>query len=167
MHELEIRALLTTIKSYDGRNLNDADVLAWMNASTVGRWDSDQAMNAVHTHYSVETSWIMPAHITEFCRQRRIEVTERKAREEAQNGIEGGGQIEDGWPVGDDPWGGKRNSMELEQVHVEAMQFPCEYCQKPAGERCTNRITGNATKIPHVKRLVAARKAQDAASVES
>jgi hypothetical protein len=145
---------MATIKSYDGRNLNDADVLAWLEASKRGGWTNDEAMDAVHRHYAVETVWLMPAHVTRLIKEKRQDgrrgevVRELTAASEPEVVFDGSD-----WPVGDDPWGGKRNSLQLEQVHVEANVIECDYCKRPAGERCWNVKTGNATKIPHVFRL--------------
>jgi hypothetical protein len=154
MSSMEIMGLLSVISSYDARTTGPSEVASWSEAARRARWTYAEAVEAVHQHFAFDTknSWLMPGTVTAAVRAARQARAEREPAPVV-------GVIDGGWPTGDDPHWGRRNSAELEQVHEEASAFPCSYCGAQPVARCINQVTGNATKIPHVTRLVAARKA--------
>jgi hypothetical protein len=148
----EIRQLLAAVTAYDNRKVGGGMIAAWSEAARRGQWTYDEALDAVHAHYARQTSYAMPGHITEHIRaQRRAEsdrVHSRQVAADAHRVITAGGN---------DPDEGRRNSPELESLHTEAMTVPCRRCGAEVGARCRNQLTGNATKIPHTPRSIAAR----------
>ncbi|RSN65441.1 hypothetical protein DMH01_03430 [Amycolatopsis sp. WAC 04182] len=71
MTEEEIRAVLAAAMGYDNRRPGELNVVAWQEASEIGRWTLGEAVEAVHQHYAVSTNFLMPAHITERIRNER------------------------------------------------------------------------------------------------
>ncbi|MFC0546907.1 zinc finger domain-containing protein [Kutzneria chonburiensis] len=63
MRELEVRALLATCMAYDHRRPGDADLAAWTDAATRGRWTFAEANEAIRQHYATTAAWIMPGHV--------------------------------------------------------------------------------------------------------
>lgn len=154
MSSMEVAGLLSVISTYDARMTGPSEIASWSEAARRGRWTYPEAVEAVHQHFAFDTknNWLMPGTVTGAIRAARQARLDQEPAPTA-------GVIDGGWPVGDDPHWGRRNSPELELVHEEAMPFPCSFCGARAGVRCTNQVTRNATKIPHANRLVAARKA--------
>ncbi|MGW4119863.1 hypothetical protein [Nocardia sp. NPDC004711] len=67
----EIVTLLQIITAYDNRSVDSATVAAWREAGRRRRWTFDEAVEAVHVHYSHNTAWLMPGHITQIIRRDR------------------------------------------------------------------------------------------------
>lgn len=61
----QVRALLAAAMSYDNRKPGNANVAAWTEAATRGRWTFDAALDAIHAHYAASTDFLMPGHITQ------------------------------------------------------------------------------------------------------
>ena len=59
----EVVDLLTAISAYDNRKPNPASVLAWGKAAEIGRWTLVEALDAVHSHFSENPDYLMPAHV--------------------------------------------------------------------------------------------------------
>ena len=153
LHRNQVIKLLQLAGSYDSRNPAQSMILAWEESATRGRWTFDEASEAIKNHYSNSTDFIMPGHITQLVRAARQAAAMREPLPAPSRPI----PIDSsGWPVGDDPDFGARNSPELEKIHTAANEKPCAFCGAEPGQRCTNKKTGNATKIPHPRRLVAA-----------
>lgn len=150
----EVDQLLAVIMSYDNRDAGDSVRLGWAEAASRGRWTRDEAIEAVHAHYAERAEWCMPAHVTGRIRAARQDVAMRSpvapslSSDPASRGL----------PAGVDPDDGRTNSVELERLHRAAILFPCRGCSAPPAVRCTNPVSGVATKIPHALRLVDARQ---------
>lgn len=68
----EIIRLLQVATTYDGRDRDQADVMAWQEVSRRGRWTFDEALEAIHAHFAVATDpWLMPGHITQRIKDQR------------------------------------------------------------------------------------------------
>jgi len=159
MNEREVKSLLAIATGYDGRLSGNVELENWKMVAAIQRWTFEEARDAMHSHYANSSEFAMPAMITKIIKDRRQDERMRdtsdlfgKTDDPSSPPV-----FDGGWPVGDDPWGGTRNSAGLEAVHAEANVEPCPYCNAQVGVRCTNKITGSATKIPHPARLVKAK----------
>ncbi|MBF6133492.1 hypothetical protein IU501_10825 [Nocardia otitidiscaviarum] len=63
--------LLQVVAAYDGRDIDSAAIAAWTEAARRQRWTFAEAADAVHQHYSAQTAWIMPGHVTQLIRRDR------------------------------------------------------------------------------------------------
>lgn len=147
--------LLIKIQAYDQRTIGNGDALAWSEALTDVTLDDalDAATDFFRSEMSTRTR-CTPGHVVQAAKRRR-----RAAEDRERQGTQHPQRISSG-PHGDDPHDGRRNSPQLEALHVESMLVPCGYakCAQAAGERCRNPYTGHATKIPHTPRTSAARR---------
>ncbi|OBA62209.1 hypothetical protein A5780_19315 [Nocardia sp. 852002-20019_SCH5090214] len=64
----EVISVLQTAATYDGRKPADSLIDAWTQAAWRAGWSYDDALDAVHQHYSASTDWIMPGHVTKLIR---------------------------------------------------------------------------------------------------
>lgn len=64
----EIVQLLQVISAYDSRKIDGPTVAAWKESAARGRWKSESAFEAVHTHFAKSTAWLMPGHVSELIR---------------------------------------------------------------------------------------------------
>lgn len=64
----EIVEILQIMSAYDSRKIDGPSIAAWKEAAVRARWDSRDALNAIHEHYARSTSWLMPGHVTESIR---------------------------------------------------------------------------------------------------
>jgi hypothetical protein len=155
MSETVVAKLLAFIQGYDNRFTWDRDVLLlWQDAAREGRWTEFEAAQAIRAFYldNEADEFISIGKVNRRIRRAR---QDRMSREAAPRG--GDAAIDGtGYAVGDDPAWGANNSAELEQVHREALVVACPSCHQGVEERCKNTITGNATKVPHLKRMKAA-----------
>jgi hypothetical protein len=71
MSRRDVAKLLTFVAAFDQRTVGEADVAAWFEIATYGRWELPHAQRAVVEHYGSETDRIMPAHITRRLSERR------------------------------------------------------------------------------------------------
>lgn len=141
MNQNEIIDLLTAVSAYDNRKANPAAVLAWGNASMLGRWTLPEALDAVHAHFAEDPAYLMPAHVTARVKAAR---QDRAMREEARAltaapvnpaAAERVAQIVAevannlGWDDGRQPGG-------------TALKVRCPHCGVPAGARCVASSTG-------------------------
>ncbi|MFE3059092.1 hypothetical protein [Nocardia sp. NPDC059239] len=67
----ELVTLLQVITAYDNRTVDNATVGAWGDAGRRQRWTFGEALDAVRQHYSANTAWLMPGHITQTIRRNR------------------------------------------------------------------------------------------------
>lgn len=74
----ETAHLLAVIVAYDNRNPGQAAVAAWSEAARRGGWTLDEALDAVHSHFVENTTWLMPAHVTRVIRAKRDEAERRR-----------------------------------------------------------------------------------------
>lgn len=74
MDETQIRAVLAVAMSYDHRDPGDSDVEAWLAAAHLGNWTYAEARDAVIAHFTFETEYLKPAHVTQ-----RIKAARRTA----------------------------------------------------------------------------------------
>lgn len=149
----EVVSLLAIVSSYDARTTGPSEVAAWSEAARRGRWTYAEAVEVVHQHFAFDTkgSWLMPGTVTSKIRDARQQRLDREAPDDRDTPGD-----RKAIPAGDDPYWGRRNSQDLEQVHAAASAVPCVSCGAKSGERCHNKVTGNATKIPHPARLAKA-----------
>ncbi len=63
--------VLSFASAYDGRTVGQVDVLAWH--KVVGRWDRDEALEAVARHFTESRERIMPADLNRHVRAIRDE----------------------------------------------------------------------------------------------
>lgn len=61
MTPTETAALLTVVSTYDRRTFNEGDVHAWHAA--LHDLPFDTCRDAAIRHYTLETTWVMPAHL--------------------------------------------------------------------------------------------------------
>jgi len=64
----QVRALLAVAMGYDNRRPGKLNIAAWTEAAARGRWNFDDAVEAIHAHYAESTEFLMPAHITKRIR---------------------------------------------------------------------------------------------------
>jgi hypothetical protein len=64
----QITALLAVAAGYDNRRPGELNVAAWREASTRGRWNFPDAVEAIHSHYATKRDFLMPADVTTFVR---------------------------------------------------------------------------------------------------
>jgi hypothetical protein len=146
----QITTLLARIGAFDARTVGESEIQAWGLIAERGRWTLAEATEQVIKYFETDQpGWLMPGKINAMIREARQDRAMREPIAPPVRGVLDGGP----WPVGDDPHWGARNSPELELIHSVCMPFFCAYCHQPANERCKNRVTGNATKIPHLSRL--------------
>lgn len=135
----EARLVLAAAMSYDNRKPGDANVAAWLEAATRGRWTLTEALEAVHEHYARETAWLMPGHVTAAIRAARQDAAMRTPQEPPPDPI------------------GQARLAELTAGAFRALTFgddepekqigvltrACPFCQAKPGEHCTRRgLTG-------------------------
>lgn len=77
MERHDVRRLLAVVMSYDNRNPGDANVEAWLEAATLGRWTFPEARMAVAAHFQRSTEWLMPAHVGALIRSWRADASHR------------------------------------------------------------------------------------------
>lgn len=63
--------LLQVAAAYDNRDIDAPMIAAWNEAARRQRWTHGEALEAVHEHYSGETAWLLPGHITRIIRRGR------------------------------------------------------------------------------------------------
>lgn len=143
MNHNEVVDLLTAISAYDNRKPNPASVLAWGKASELGRWTLPEALDAVHEHFSENTDYLMPAHVTarvKASRQDRAMRDEALAIEAAPADPVVAAKIATvvadiahtlGWEDSRKPGG-------------TALKVPCPHCGATVGARCVATSTGKA-----------------------
>lgn len=153
-----ITELLAFVQAFDKNFVPDEmDVRAYHAVAQDHRWTHHEASTVIRKWGGEhpEGQRMDPALLNRLIRTARNDRLSREAGLVARDGddsaIDGTGQ-----PVGDDPAWGTRNSPELEQVHAEAMVAACPSCHQQINSRCINTRTGNASKIPHPKRMKAA-----------
>lgn len=137
----QVKALWAVAMSYDNRKLpGDANLSAWSEASSRGRWTFPAAVNAIHEHYSQTTDFLMPGHITQLIRS---DMRQPPPLREALDGRDPTGQarvaaITSGaFPAmpGDDP--------ARPAVQTSALDRTCPHCGAKPGQACTRRtLTG-------------------------
>jgi hypothetical protein len=142
----EVVDLLTAISAYDNRKANPASVLAWGKAAELGRWTLQEALQAVHEHFSENPDYLMPAHITA-----RIKATRQdRALRQQQAELEAA-------PV--DPAAAERiqqivgelaQSMGWSEEHQDragfALRVACPHCHASIGVLCVSPSTGKPLK---------------------
>jgi hypothetical protein len=68
----EIRALFVVIIGFDHRpNPGQADITAWATASDIAGWTFGEARNAIVEHFSYETEYLKPGHVTQRIKANR------------------------------------------------------------------------------------------------
>jgi hypothetical protein len=150
--------LLGYIQAFDKNFVPDElDVRAYHVVAQDYRWTHHEALTAIRKWGGdhPEGQRMEPALLNRLIRSARNDQLSRQAGQ-PRTEIQGDARDGTGYPVGDDPDWGLNNSAELEQVHAEANVAECESCHQAVGERCKNTLTGNASKIPHPKRMKAA-----------
>jgi len=125
---------------------NGVTIAAW--AEHFSHIRIEDALDAVAAHYHSSTERLMPADVLRIARS-----TER-ARTETDHSrvLLAGVSI-----AGVDPHHGQNSSPELEELHRNVECVRCEQCRAGLAERCTAR-NGQATRIPHLVRIAAARR---------
>lgn len=68
MNRDDIIELLQVIQSYDNRDIGQTAIAAWYQTAQRGRWTKAAALEAVHTHFTNSTTWLMPGHVTTMVR---------------------------------------------------------------------------------------------------
>ncbi len=131
--------ILTAAAVYDSRKPSTTYVAAWSQAAMRGRWTLDEALDAVHAHYSECTEWIMPGHVTQRIRANRSHPAPIERPE---------------LPAGDLP---SRAQIAAHIADVERhlghavtdrdiLRRRCPHCGADPGRRCQNPVTGRALK---------------------
>lgn len=145
MTQNEIIDLLTAASAYDNRNASKAAVLAWSKSAELGRWTINEALDAIHAHYAESTTYLMPAHVTQWIRAQRQDAAMRNPIDPP------------------DPVGQKRLAALIagafqtipDDWRDDAHSRRCPSCNAQPGEQCTRESdTGRATtRIPHPARM--------------
>lgn len=157
MSKAVVAKLLTYIAAYDQRmEVGEGQVAVWHEVAVDYRWTYPEAEVQVRKFFANNTTgeFLDVGKLNGLIRVKRQDHAMRQppvARPGDDSAIDGTGH-----PVGDDPAWGTRNSAELEQVHREAGVVACPQCHQQIEQRCINTRTGNASKIPHPKRMKAA-----------
>lgn len=135
MNRNEIVDLLSAAIAYDNRNPTEAQILAWGEAADRARWTYREALDAVHTHYSRSSDYVMPGHITELIKAERNQPPHRPALAPPPPADpdhvatvldELAGRL--GWERGGDHTPAERRAI---------LAVPCSWCRAPAGEPCS------------------------------
>jgi hypothetical protein len=128
----DVKKLLAVAMGYDNRNPGQLNVAAWSEAAQRGRWTLGEAVEAVHTHYATETTWLMPAHITRLVKAGR-EQRERFRPEPRPEPI-GQARVRElvAAALPDD-----RASLRPPQGVPPALARRCAYCGAAPGQPCT------------------------------
>jgi heterodisulfide reductase subunit B len=140
--------LLSFAATYDSRKPNAAVVNSWMEAAERGRWNFDEAVEAVHEHYARTTQFLMPGHITEAVRVKRaqpIALPEQRRKEIGRPAPAAPETVrscmeqvarELGW------------DQEMDRRSVLAV--PCPWCRASPGDQCTRpaRRQGEEARTP-------------------
>jgi len=79
MTENEIKQLYAAAMAYDNRKLSNAGITAWWEQAERNRWGFHEALEAIHTHHSESTEYLMPGHITAIIRRSRQDRTPGEA----------------------------------------------------------------------------------------
>lgn len=152
-----IAECLAYIQAFDKNFVPDElDTRAFHAVAQDNRWTHHEALTTIRKWGGdhPEGQRLDPALLNRLIRTARQDRMSRAAA--PQPVVAGDARDGTGYPVGDDPHWGANNSAELEQVHREAMVVSCPSCHQAVEERCKNTLTGNASKIPHPKRMKAA-----------
>lgn len=133
--------LLTAISAYDNRKPNPAAVMAWGKASELGRWTLTEALDAVHEHFSENTEYLMPAHVTgrvKAARQDRAMRDEALALDAAPVDPVAAARIQAivSDVAGSLGWDANRNTTGT------AIKVRCPHCAAAPGMRCVATSTG-------------------------
>lgn len=156
MTDQEIRQLLAAIMAYDNRKPSDAALLAWGEVAARGRWTFQEALDAVHEHFTESTAFLMPAHITQRIKAARQDATMRE-------------------PIVQPDLIGRQRLAELtagafRAVHASvgepeddagnlvrrlALRRRCPHCNADAGAQCTRSSHNGSVQLsnPHPSRL--------------
>lgn len=72
--DAEVRQLLVVAMSYDNRKPpGQANVAAWADSAELAKWTFDEALRALKAHYTEDSAFLMPGHITARIRKERQE----------------------------------------------------------------------------------------------
>jgi hypothetical protein len=135
----QIIDLLSAAMSYDNRNVSDAHIYAWREASRRGRWSYEDALEALHDHYAESTQYVMPAHITErirTMRRQRFE-TETAALESGEVNIASAEKVRR-WVA---EIAARLGMPEDSESATARRTRRCEWCGAQPGDRCVNLAT--------------------------
>jgi hypothetical protein len=151
-----IAEMLAYIQAFDKSFVPDElDVRAFHAVAQDNRWNHHEALATIRKWGGnhPEGQRLDPALLNRLIRMARQDQMSRQAAPQPGDraAVDGTGEA-----VGDDPDWGQNNSAALEQVHREANVVACPACHAEIEARCKNTLTGNATKIPHLKRMRAA-----------
>lgn len=146
--------LLTAAASVDLRKLGEADITGW-GAMLRPDLDRDIAFEALRIHYATSADRVMPAHINAKAieirkdradREERLEREARHDRNDERHGLA---------PTSSNPL-----SLNAEGPPVPgayeingAIDRHCPECHAEPMEPCTNRVSRNAMRMPHMSRM--------------
>lgn len=77
----EIIQLLGGAACYDSRKPSEGMVNAWLETAQRARWTYNEATDAVKTHYTESTDFILPAHVAQRIKAARNDAAMRRAAE--------------------------------------------------------------------------------------
>jgi hypothetical protein len=162
----EIVDLLTAIAAYDKRKPDPTAVLAWGEAASRGRWTLPEALEAVHSHFSESTEYLMPGHITQRVRDARRDRQMRdavRAIEPPPPRPEIAARVDAAAQHLADRLGWKERET---RARDHALTVGCPHCRALPGERCVQpRTRRPLTKSPcHPACAAAAQQQQGVAS---
>ncbi len=140
MTEDQIKALLVLAMSYDNRKMpGQANVAAWSDSAMLAKWTFDEALRALKAHYTEDSAFLMPGHITARIRQERQErralpppmqrraIEAPPAQPERIKSVMAGLAKALGWS--------KKPEMQVRTAPVQ-----CPYCHALPGKPCTRVI---------------------------
>lgn len=136
--ELQIRALLAAAMSYDNRRQpGQANVTAWCDSAARARWTFDAALEAIKAHYTEESVFVMPGHVTARIRKmrqaqppvQRLAIEAPPAEPERIRSIIGSLAKFLGW-------------QQAAPSTAESLPVQCPYCHSLPGKPCV-RIIGH------------------------
>jgi hypothetical protein len=140
--DAEVRQLLVAAMSYDNRKPpGQANVAAWSDSAELAKWTFDEALRALKAHYTEDSAFLMPGHITARIRKerqdrralpppmQRLAIEAPPAEPERIRSIIGGLAKMLGW-------------QKPAATAAETLPVQCPYCHSLPGKPCV-RIIGH------------------------
>lgn len=150
--------VLTAIAAYDLRTVGESDVTAWHLA--INDLPKDLALEAVVIHHKTSTERIKPANVIGIAKSIRRDRSEREdaeardARAAAHDRRHGLKVVQGDPQLGNLPIGGADGPPVPGAYMVNnAFERTCPTCNAEELEPCTNPHTGNARRIPCLRRM--------------
>jgi hypothetical protein len=145
--ENEIKQLYAAAMAYDNRKPSNAGITAWWEQAERNRWTFHEALEAIHTHHSESTEYLMPGHITAIIKRARqqpgrdvleLPAAPKAADERVQGAIS--------WLANKLRW--DRNAVQHQDD--PALQVQCPYCHAAPHRPCSRLMTRGPHRGEHM-----------------